>query len=138
MKILLVDDSHTIRQNISGVLSAFDGEVIEAENGEQAMTKMCAHRGVNLIVLAREMSGMDGMTFLTWLRDIPEFVEDPKVLMVSDDFSRMSILKAMSAGADEYIMKPFDSDIFLQKLQMMDLVPAKKSTTALKTATVST
>lgn len=123
MKALLVDDSHMMRQTIAGILNAHGWEFIEAETGEQAVARICVHKGVDLIVLAREMSEMDGMEFLTWLRDIPEFVQDPKVMMVGDDSSVSAILKAMAAGANEYIMKPFGSDIFLHKMQVMGLMP---------------
>jgi len=125
MKALLVDDSHVMRQSIVGILEEFGWEFIEADTGEQAMARICVHRDVDLIVLDREIPGMDGMEFLTWLRDIPEFEEEPKVMMVSDDSSVSAILKAMSAGANEYIMQPFESDVFLHKMQILGFMPAE-------------
>ncbi len=131
-KVLLVDDSYTMRQTIAGILSVHGWAVIEAANGEQAMIRinlMSEHP--DLIVLDREMPVMDGMVFMTWLRATANFTK-VKVLMMSDQFSIADLVsernEAILAGADACILKPFRLETFQQKMEKMGFIPAESST----------
>lgn len=121
MKALIVDDARVVRLALRGIMQQLDWEVIEAENGKQAMEQVHKHPDVDLILLDWHMPVMNGYDFLVSLRASPDHTEKPKIVMVTTEASMPSILKALSAGADEYIMKPFDTDMIQDKLNMLGL-----------------
>jgi len=130
-KAMLVDDSYSMRQTISGVLSVHGWEVIEAANGEQAMIRMnLMSEHPDLIVLDREMPVMDGMVFLAWLRATPMFAKT-KVLMMSDQFSIADLVsernEVILAGANGCIMKPFRLETFQHKMEMLGFASAEQA-----------
>lgn len=122
MKALVVDDAKVVRLTLLGIMKKLGWDVVEAENGEQAMEKMLKHADVDLILLDWHMPVMNGYDFLVGLRASPTFAENPKVVMVTTEATMPSIIKAISAGADEYIMKPFDTQLVEEKLTMLGLI----------------
>lgn len=121
MKSLIVDDARVVRMALRGIMQQLGWQVVEAENGKQAMEQLQRNSDVALILLDWHMPVMNGYDFLVSLRASPEYVEDPKVVMVTTEASMPSILQAISAGANEYIMKPFDADMIQEKLGMLGL-----------------
>ena len=117
---LVVDDSRVIRKVSRRILEDLGFEVAEAGDGVEAMA-WCTAVMPDLIVLDWQMPVMDGMEFLTRLRNEPGG-ERPKVVFctVENDLGR--IREALEAGADEYIMKPFDADIIKGKLEEVGLI----------------
>ena len=101
---LIVDDSRVIRHVTRGFMEKLGFSVEEADSGLTAL-ESCR----------RQMPVMDGMTFLVNLRDMPKG-RQPKVLFCTteNDIGRMS--RALEAGADEFVMKPFDQHILSEKL----------------------
>lgn len=120
-KTLIVDDARVVRLALRGIMQQLGWQVIEAEHGKQAMEQMQKNPDVSLILLDWHMPVMNGYDFLVSLRASPEHVDDPKVIMVTTEASMPSILKAISAGANEYIMKPFDAEMIQEKLGMLGL-----------------
>jgi two-component system, chemotaxis family, chemotaxis protein CheY len=110
-----------VRLALRGIMQQLGWEVLEAENGKQAMEQVLKHVDVDLILLDWHMPVMNGYDFLVGLRASPSFAEKPKVVMVTTEATMPSIIKAISAGADEYIMKPFDSQMVQEKLAMLGL-----------------
>ncbi|HKJ84274.1 MAG TPA: response regulator [Mariprofundaceae bacterium] len=121
MKSLIVDDARVVRLALRGIMQQLGWQVVEAENGKQAMEQLQRNHDIGLILLDWHMPVMNGYDFLVSLRASPEYVEEPKVIMVTTEASMPSILKAISAGANEYIMKPFDADMIQEKLGMLGL-----------------
>lgn len=121
MKALIVDDARVVRLALRGIMQQLDWDVVEAENGKQAMEQVHKHADIDLILLDWHMPVMNGYDFLVSLRASPKHKEKPKVIMVTTEASMASILKALSAGADEYIMKPFDADMIQDKLNILGL-----------------
>lgn len=121
MKVLVVDDAKVVRLALRGIMQQRGWEVVEAENGQAAMEQVLRHADVDLILLDWHMPVMNGYDFLVGLRASPTFAENPKVVMVTTEATMPSIIKAISAGADEYIMKPFDAKIVEEKLTMLGL-----------------
>jgi len=121
MKALVVDDAKVVRLALRGIMQQLGWEVLEAENGKLAMEQVLKHVDVDLILLDWHMPVMNGYDFLVGLRASPSFAEKPKVVMVTTEATMPSIIKAISAGADEYIMKPFDSQMVQEKLTMLGL-----------------
>jgi len=117
---LIVDNSKMIRRVAGRILSDLQFETVEAENGKQAL-KQCQTRMPDAILLDWRMPVMDGLDFLKHLRKEPEG-EKPVVLFCSSVRDIDKIMEALKAGADEYIMKPFDSDIISSKFQQVGLL----------------
>ena len=111
---LIVDDSAVIRKVARRIFETMNFKVGEAEDGEKALTA-CGETMPDAILLDWNMPTMDGYDFLRALRKTPGG-EKPKVLFCTTENDVGAIARALHAGADEYIMKPFDRDIVTAKL----------------------
>jgi two-component system chemotaxis response regulator CheY len=105
---LVVDDSSVIRKVARRILEGLDFQIIEAEDGEKAL-EIC------------NMPVMDGYEFLGALRRMPGG-DQPKVVFCTTENDVAHIARALHAGANEYIMKPFDKDIVTAKFQEVGLI----------------
>lgn len=117
---LVVDDSSVIRKVASRILSDIGFRISEAEDGVIALEK-CKNEMPDVILLDWNMPNMDGYHFLISLRALPNGKE-PKVVFCTTENDVGHIVKAMHAGANEYIMKPFDKDILINKFHEVGLV----------------
>ena len=117
---LIVDDSRVIRKVSRRILEDLGFEVAEASNGVEAMAG-CDAMMPDVILLDWAMPEMDGVTFVRQLRTEPGGTA-PKVIFCSIETGIERIREALDAGADEYIMKPFDGAIVAGKLRSLDLL----------------
>ncbi len=117
---LVVDDSRVVRKIARRILEDMDFRIVEAEDGEKAL-EMCRHELPDAILLDWNMPVMDGYDFLTSLRRMPGG-EMPKVVFCTTENGIDHISRALEAGANEYIMKPFDKDIIAAKFLEVGLV----------------
>jgi len=117
---LIVDDSRVVRLVARKILEELDFETIEAENGAEAM-KACNTRMPDAILLDWNMPVMNGIEFLRELR-AAENGTSPVVVFCTTENDLTHIREAMSAGANEYIMKPFDSDIIQSKFAQIGII----------------
>jgi two-component system chemotaxis response regulator CheY len=122
---LIVDDSRVIRKVSREIVESLDFRVSEAENGEAGL-KACRTEMPDVILLDWNMPVMDGYSFLKELRSTPEG-QVPKVVFCTTENGLDHITRALEAGADEYVMKPFDKDILAAKLQELGVLPASHS-----------
>jgi len=118
---LIVDDSRTIRKVSRDIVQSLSFEVQEAENGAAGLAE-CRARMPDVILLDWNMPVMDGYSFLKELRKTPGG-EAPKVVFCTTENDLKNITQALEAGADEYIMKPFDKEILAGKFQELGLLP---------------
>lgn len=93
---------------------------IEAEHGQEAV-EACEKQMPEVILLDWNMPVMSGIEFLRKLRTMPKG-DTPLVIFCTTENDFNHIQEGMAAGANEYIMKPFDSDIIKSKLQMLGLI----------------
>jgi two-component system chemotaxis response regulator CheY len=119
-QILVVDDSSVIRKVAKRILEDLRFQTTEAEDGRKAM-EACAFLMPDAILLDWNMPVMDGFEFLRELRRMPGGSK-PKVVFCTTENDVAQIARAMHAGADEYIMKPFDKQIIRSKLEEIGLV----------------
>jgi two-component system, OmpR family, KDP operon response regulator KdpE len=101
--ILIVDDDYAIRQALRSTLQACAFSTDEASNGEQAITLMRAKR-FDAVLLDINMPGMGG---ITTCQEVRRFAPGISILMLSVRDSQDEIIRALDAGADDYIVKPF-------------------------------
>jgi len=117
---LVVDDSSVIRKVARRILEDLDFMISEAEDGQQALD-VCREQMPDAILLDWNMPVMDGLEFLKALRQL-ENGEDPKVVFCTTENDVAHIARAIRAGANEYIMKPFDREIVEAKFQEVGLI----------------
>ena len=120
MQVLIVDDSRVIRKVASRIVQSLGFVTREAENGAEACAA-CQAAMPDAVLLDWNMPIMDGLEFLSRLRKMPSGM-NPKVVFCTTENEVAQITRALAAGADEYIMKPFDKDILRSKLQEVGLL----------------
>jgi two-component system, chemotaxis family, chemotaxis protein CheY len=117
---LIVDDSAVIRKVARRILEGLQFRISEAEDGAQALDH-CRVALPDVVLLDWNMPVMDGYEFLRALRQLPGG-KAPKVVFCTTENDIAHIARAMHAGADEYVMKPFDREILTSKLAQVGLV----------------
>ena len=117
---LVVDDSSVIRKVARRILEDLSFTITEAEDGQQALD-VCRQHMPDAILLDWNMPVMDGLEFLSQLRKLEEG-DHPKVVFCTTENDVGHIARAIRAGANEYIMKPFDREIVEAKFQEVGLI----------------
>ncbi len=118
VKVLVVDDSKAIREIEKKYLEEMGFEVLEAENGEEALKVLEGNPDIKLILLDWHMPVMNGYEFLVKMRSNPKW-SDIKVMMVTTENQQKSVIDAIMAGANEYLMKPFDKEMLETKIRYL-------------------
>jgi len=117
---LVIDDSSVIRKVARRILEDLDFEVAEAEDGQQGLD-FCRRDMPDLVLVDWQMPVVGGVEFLSALRGEPGG-KTPKVVFCTSENDVAAIARAMRAGADDYILKPFNREIVEQKLQEVGLL----------------
>jgi two-component system chemotaxis response regulator CheY len=119
MRALVVDDSSTMRKILKIVLQKRGYEVLEAKNGIDALIVMEGN-AIELMLVDWNMPEMNGFALLSQVRQDRRF-DNVKIVMVTTETGMSEMANALAAGADEYIMKPFTSEVVFEKLQLIGL-----------------
>jgi two-component system, chemotaxis family, chemotaxis protein CheY len=117
---LIVDDSSVIRKVARRILEGLDFQIAEAADGQEAL-EACQDKMPDAVLLDWNMPRMDGYEFLRMLRRLPDG-DRPKVVFCTTENDVAHIARALHAGANEYIMKPFDREIVEAKFQEVGLL----------------
>ena len=126
MKALVVDDSRAMRSIIGKYLRELGFEVFEAASGMQALVDIRKIEGLSLVLVDWNMPEMDGCEFLQRVRKEPEFHDVP-IMMVTTESEMEQVAVALEAGANEYLMKPFDKQGLLEKLLLLGVDPGSQA-----------
>lgn len=121
MLAMVIDDSRTTRAILAKMLRKHGFEIIEAENGQDAVTKLQDGPRPSLALVDWRMPYMDGFEFLKRVRNDPK-LDPEKVMMVTTKGGVKEISRALRAGADEYMFKPFSETDFRSKLETMGVL----------------
>ena len=119
-RCLIVDDSRVIRKVARRILEDMRFEIEEAADGLEAL-QACRRHMPDAILLDWTMPVMSGIDFLKQLRQEPGG-DKPTVVFCTTENDVEKIAEALKAGADEYMMKPFDGDILQSKVAEAGLV----------------
>lgn len=117
---LIVDDSNVIRMVAKKIISELEFSTDEADDGQQALDA-CKKALPDVVLLDWNMPVMSGTEFLRELRKLPGG-DGPVVIFCTTENDPEHIRQAMEAGANEYIMKPFDNEIIQAKFQQVGLL----------------
>ena len=117
---LIVDDSRVVRRISRGIVEGLGYVVIEAENGEEALLR-CRAAMPDLILLDWDMPVMTGIEFIAAVRALPGGTA-PKAMFCTSHAETLDIAKGIAAGADEYVVKPFDEPALKAKLERIGAI----------------
>lgn len=120
MRALIVDDSRFVRGYLRGLLEEKGIECEEAADGQAGLDQLHQKGGFDIALVDWNMPVKNGLEMVTELR--AEGFPAMKVMMVTTEAENDFISRALEAGADEYLMKPFDDEALTEKLAMLGLV----------------
>ena len=122
MRAIIVDDSRGIRVLLRGLLRGLGIEVAaEAGDGREAIARLAEVGPLDLALVDWNMPEMNGYELLTTLRAEARW-SSMRVMMVTTEAEATRIVAALDAGADEYLLKPFDGAALRSKLELMGMV----------------
>jgi two-component system chemotaxis response regulator CheY len=122
MLALVIDDSRAMRKILSRILGGLGFEVLEAGDGRAALDVLESGTVPDLCLIDWNMPVMDGLTFVTQVRARPEW-RNVTLMMVTTESEHGQIVRALAAGAHEYVIKPFTPDGIVDKLVLLGLAP---------------
>lgn len=123
MEALVIDDSRAMRKILSRILADIGFEVSEAANGSEGLEKLEEGRKPQLALVDWNMPVMNGYEFIRAVRARAQYA-DVRLMMVTTETGEKEMTKALEAGADEYVMKPFTKDVILDKLRLLGIAPS--------------
>ena len=120
MRALVIDDSRTVRAIIGTILRGEGLDVVEAANGREGLERLRETGGVELVLVDWNMPEMNGLEFIEAVR--ADRAYDPvRIMMVTTETEHGQVRRALDAGANEYVMKPFTREVLVAKLSLLDV-----------------
>lgn len=120
MRAMVLDDSRTVRLIIGRILTDMGIEVVEAGNGREGLARLGENPGLGLVLVDWNMPEMNGLEFIQAVR--ADRAYDPvRLVMVTTETEQEQVIRALDAGACEYVMKPFTKEILIAKLSLLDI-----------------
>ena len=123
MQALVVDDSRAMRAILTRLLDGLGFDVAQAGDGQEALEVLAGGVRPDVILVDWNMPVMDGLTFIKQCRAHDEY-RDIVLMMVTTESEQAQIVRALAAGAHEYVIKPFTEDDIAEKLALLGLVTA--------------
>ena len=123
MHAMVIDDSRAMRLILKRIAGQLGFEVSEAANGKEALDLLAAAQSTpELALVDWNMPEMNGLEFVTAVRADPKY-RTMTLMMVTTESEHGQIVRALAAGAHEYVIKPFTPDAIIDKLALLGLVP---------------
>jgi two-component system chemotaxis response regulator CheY len=123
MRAIVVDDSRSMRMILRKQLSSAGFEVVEAEQGRDALDKLRAmSQSIDVALVDWNMPVMTGLELVEAIR-ADGTLSRVRILMVTSESELIFVEKALQAGANEYLMKPFTMEGLLGKLELLGIAP---------------
>jgi two-component system chemotaxis response regulator CheY len=120
MRALVLDDSRAVRYIIGQILNELGMEVIHAANGLEGLEQIKRHPDIELLLVDWNMPEMNGLDFIRAVRGERAY-DGMRILMVTSEAEAVQVTRALAAGADEYLMKPFSKEVLVAKLNLLDV-----------------
>lgn len=124
MRAMIIDDSRAMRSILRRIVAGLEFETLEAGDGQQALDLFESGQVPDLCLVDWNMPVMDGYTFITRVRANKEW-RHVTLMMVTTESEQGQIVKALAAGAHEYVIKPFTPDAIVEKLELLGLLPVE-------------
>jgi two-component system chemotaxis response regulator CheY len=126
MRALVIDESRTMRRIVAGILAELGFATAQAGNGREALDLLEAGETYDLACIDWNMPVMDGLEFVTAVRARRDW-RDLTLMMVTTESEHGQIVRALAAGAHEYVIKPFTPDAIASKLKLLGLLPIEQT-----------
>ncbi len=124
MKALIIDDSRAMRSILKGIVKPMGFEIVEAGDGQNGLDCLNACDNFELALVDWNMPILDGLEFTKAVRANNKS-RNLKIVMVTTETETAQMVRALMAGVDEFVMKPFTADILIEKLQLIGVrIPA--------------
>lgn len=118
---LVVDDSRAMRSIMKRILEKLNFQISEASNGLEALDVLKVNEDIDIALVDWNMPEMNGYEFVRAVR-ADETYRKMWLMMVTTETDMSQVVKAMTAGANEYVMKPFTDEVIIDKLKLLGLV----------------
>ncbi len=122
MRALVIDDSRAMRRIVTSILEQFGYEVRDAGHGREGLDVLDEGWLPDLVCVDWNMPVMDGLQFVSAVRANPAW-RSVTIMMVTSESEHTQIVRALAAGAHEYVIKPFTADAIRDKLALLGLLP---------------
>ena len=122
MQALVVDDSRAMRSILTRLMTDLGFDVTQAGDGAEALATLDAGLRPHVALVDWNMPVMDGLSFVKTVRAREE-LRDISLMMVTTESEQGQIVRALAAGAHEYVLKPFSDEVIAEKLTLLGLVP---------------
>ena len=123
MRAIVVDDSRAMRMILKRIVTKLNFEAIEAADGREALDLLATMTEVpELALIDWNMPNMNGLDFVSHVRGDPR-LREMTLVMVTTESEQGQIVRALAAGAHEYVIKPFTEGAMIEKLALLGLVP---------------
>jgi two-component system chemotaxis response regulator CheY len=126
VRALVIDDSRAMRRIVGSILEDFGYEIRQAGDGRQALDVLEEGYLPDLACIDWNMPVMDGLQFVSAVRSNPAY-RSVTLMMVTTESETSQIVRALAAGAHEYMIKPFTADAMRDKLALLGLLPQEVS-----------
>jgi two-component system chemotaxis response regulator CheY len=123
MQALVVDDSRAMRSILARLMAGLGFEVAQAGDGAEALSVLDGGLRPDVVLVDWNMPVMDGLTFIKTVRSRDD-LRDISLMMVTTESEHGQIVRALAAGAHEYVIKPFSDEVIAEKLALLGLVAA--------------
>ena len=124
MRALVIDDSRAMRRIVGSILEGLGYEVRAAGHGREGLDVLNEGWVPDLATVDWNMPVMDGLQFVAAVRSNPAW-RSLTLMMVTSESEHSQIVRALAAGAHEYVIKPFTADAIRDKLALLGLLPAE-------------
>jgi two-component system chemotaxis response regulator CheY len=127
MRAMVIDDSRAMRMILKRIIGKLNFETTEAADGQEALDLLATMAEVpDLALIDWNMPVMDGLEFVTKVRADPR-LRSMTLVMVTTESEHSQIVRALAAGAHEYVIKPFTENAMVEKLALLGLLPTGAS-----------
>lgn len=121
MRTLIVDDSRTTRAILKRIVNGLGFEAVEAQDGLEALKCVQNEGDFHIALVDWNMPNMNGYEFVKSVRS-DRNLSRMAIIMVTTETEVSQIVKALAAGANEYVMKPFDREIIEDKFKLLGII----------------
>lgn len=118
MKALVIDDSRAVRLLVGNILREQGFDVVAAGHGQEGLESLKENPEIRLVLVDWNMPVMDGLEFIQAVRKVRAW-DEVQLVMVTTETESEQVERAMTAGANEYVMKPFTAEVLVAKLSLL-------------------
>lgn len=118
MQALVIDDSRAVRLLVGNILRTQGFDVVAASHGQEGLERLEENPEIRLVLVDWNMPVMDGLEFILAVRKVRAW-DEVQLVMVTTETESEQVQRAMTAGANEYVMKPFTAEVLVAKLSLL-------------------